>query len=220
MGASRARTASFCLHYIAVCGDLTVMVDDIEDLSSLACLEYVIGSMSIEGAALIDASLPALVRIDGTLELTELPAVETVSMPALTELGDSLYVMFGEELTSIALPSLPEVEGDVVVSYAPGLGELDLSSLEIVGGDLEIRDNAALLSLAGMPMLYGVDGDLALTGNDVLEDITQLHGLQWIGDDLVITDNPALSTSQTEALLDAIGEGSVGGQIVVGNNGD
>jgi hypothetical protein len=56
---------------------------------------------------------------------------------------------------------------------------------------------------------------LTLHNDDALANIEGLYNLTRIGGDLVITDNAALSTESVEALLEAIGEDSVGGTIVL-----
>jgi len=85
---------------------------------------------------------------------------------------------------------------------------------------LRLTDNYNLLDLDGLSALSTVGDSLTLSLQPDLIDVTGLHGLTAILGDLLITDNTSLSEADIEALIEAIGEENISGEITVSDNGE
>lgn len=93
----------------------------------------------------------------------------------------------------------------------------DLSSLDCfcsVDGPVVVRDNAALTSLAGLPLRAHLRGSLTITGNATLVALRGLDDVVQVDGDLVLAGNPALDEAWGLHRL-AIVEGD----LLVGDDG-
>jgi hypothetical protein len=144
-------------------------LDDAEiEVTEYECGDVVSRDVAIRSSA--DVTALAGVRvITGTLRI-QLTSLATVSLPRLEHVGGSLEVLDNPRLTRLALPALREVDGDLVLT-SDGLTTVDCPALQRVSRlDLEL---IALRDLSGFPALTEVDGDLrisnmaALTSGDL-----------------------------------------------------
>jgi hypothetical protein len=86
-----------------------------------------------------------------------------------------------------------------------------------VHGDRRVAVVPPDLALDGLSRVATVDGSLVLSDNLMLSRLP-LQALASVGGDLRITDNPSLPVSETDRLVDQLGPGGVGGQVVIGGN--
>lgn len=78
--------------------------------------------------------------------------------------------------------------------YETGLTDLSaLGCLCAVGGDVQIGDEPALMSLAGLEGLENAPGDVYLRSLDSLLSLEGLAGLRRVGGDLLLSNLPRLS---------------------------
>lgn len=183
--------------HLGIVGDTDVVIND---LSGLASIEEVLGSVSISRTRLTrEDSLPELKYISNGLNFTynwgELP-----SMPALQKIeGREVYFYFNDSLEYITpFSSLDSIQG-VVVYNNPSL--LDLSGFENVryfGGWLDVHTNNSMTSINGFNALREVGegypevyGSIRIQGPE-LRTINGFHQLDSIGHELSIANCPKL----------------------------
>jgi len=115
-------------------------------------------------------------------------------------------------------------------AHAPRRGGQDLSSsraltdlsalsgLTAIGGKLELQGPEALPSLAGLEALRAIGGDLHLSDADALTSLEPLFEVASVAEDVSIRNNPGFSNA--DALVRAIGEENIGGEIDVYGSGE
>ena len=131
--------------------------------------------------------------------------------------GGDLTIYAGESLEGLSC--LCEVEGDLSLEWGTefeSLAGLDL--LSAVGGTLSIVGIDDLTTLDGLGALWEIGADLNLDANNRLSDATALYGLGTIGGDVMITDNLSLGDDAAQALIDAIGEENISGEVTISGN--
>jgi hypothetical protein len=249
-------TALACL--VEIQGDLRVnRNDDLTTLAELRSLAYVSGTVLLEENANLDLAgalpalnetggmyfsslpgtttlgeFPALERVDGNVELLDLPVLSGFS--ALREIDGDLVVMRSAAMELSGLTRL-ELAGSVVVKDNYALTQLGgLSSLTKVEGDVFIS-GSAIESVAGLTALSSVgslslfqtglsdvnglvgirtvDGTLSMVYNPVLANLDGLHGTGSIGGSLEIKGNPKLNPVEIAALVEAIGLENIEGGV-------
>lgn len=135
--------------------------------------------------------------LTGDLTVTATNVPNMYSLTCLCEVGGSLSLLENEQLTT------PD----------------GLDVLSIVGGDLVLRSNPLLEDTEGLHNLRTVGGSVVLEDNATLRDLSGLLTLESVGGDLVIRGNVALSEAAALALVAAVGQENVGGQVIVEGNG-
>ncbi len=216
---------------------------------SLEALEVINGSLRLEdNDTLGDADpLPALHTVGGDLRVEACDGLEDLRyLPSLTSLGGNLELHDNPDLVDLSgLEGLTEIPGAVYVDNHPSLDSLtglhnvtQMNTLGVFEGpdDMEgleslqqvsylyvmdyYGDTCTLTSLAGLESLREVSRDLLLLGCESLTDVSALLGVERVGNDLTIEDNPDLSTADAEALVEAIGEENIGGDVTISGNGE
>jgi|GEM_PF-4494594 len=219
-------------------GTVSLSLDALASLD-LSTLRVVGGDFDLSGeVGAVDLSALELVGGSGALQL---PSVTTLSLPLLEEVFTDLTVELNGA-TSADFSSLRSVGGSAQFVRGSDLGALSLPALDSVGSltfeslavastvsvgsftgpsvNLEIIDCDGIATLDGFADLTEVGGSLTIDGNALLADVSGLAGITSIGVDLVIRDNPLLPTAEAEALAeDDIGEGNIGGGVVITGNG-
>lgn len=156
-----------------------------------------VGSLVLRDLDRLD-SLPTfsgLTAVRGDLQLANLPAVRDVFVPVgLAVLEGSLFV---EDLPLVTR----------ILFVGDDLGR--------IGGDLVVR-RTGVVALDAPAAGADIDGSLVIEENDDLVDVTGLYAIDQVGGDLVVTGNPALPSADAASL---VGEITVGGAVVVENNG-
>ena len=174
-GVLNAEIPVFCEGYCArsVAGDVEVNGSLDTDLSALACLTEVQGSVSVTASH-------ALTDLSGLDRLTEIGGFLSVSQnAALSDLG-------GLEVLSVVRGGLTIAENGALLSL------LGLRRLAVVGDGVVIQQNHALGSLEGLEQVSSVDGALVVADNRSLTSLSGLSGLQSVEADLYLGDNDAL----------------------------
>jgi hypothetical protein len=126
-------------------GDLRIRTGAALDLSALAGLEEVRGSLVVGPTLGLDAidAFGALRSVGGTVRLVANGDVGGAFFPALERAG-AVELDGNLALMQAMFPALREVAGDVVVRGNPVLELVDASALVTVGGALAIERNVAL----------------------------------------------------------------------------
>jgi hypothetical protein len=190
------------LDALATVGDLTIT--DNASLTTLAGL----GSLTTVSGALDVSDDPSLIAVDGLTALASAGDVAFVRDPALTsfdgfaasDLG-SLTIEFDDALTDLTgLDSLTTVTGDVVVRDNAALVSLaGLGGLQ-TAGEVDIQDEPALTDLSGLASLTTVD-----TFHVFDTGITTLAGPP-----LATVDDYALERDSSLRNLDGFGAPAIG----------
>ncbi|MDP2313986.1 MAG: hypothetical protein Q8P41_13850 [Pseudomonadota bacterium] len=150
------------------------------------------------------------------LTLTGLTVTDLAGLENLAA-GDTLDVLDCDALVDLdVLSDVPFTS--VTVRDCDRL--VDLSGLEgmrgyWLGSYVQVKDNAALTTLAGLDGLTEI-ATLTIDGNGVLADLSALDGLVTVTDVASITNNPALPTSDADDLCARL-EGLGYGCTVAGN---
>lgn len=158
------------------------------------------------------------------------------ALPYLQQLTGDVRIFDNEVLQALPLPNLQRVDGTLLIQDNPSLAQLDgISSLLAVGGDLEVFNNDALVSLAGLGVQSvggAVDisnndslvatgllprlkraGSISVTGNALLESVSDMPALELVMGDFYVGANPKLA-----AVRDLPALGYVGGKLFVGGS--
>lgn len=198
-----------------------LQVDNLDALPSLEGLSTLEGATSPTGGYLVSisdcAGLTSLEGLgwmrSGTLMLQEDPAISSLagtglvsldllSVAALSGLVD-LSGLEGVEVSALSATSLPAIQsldGPTFPSTMNALTVVEASQLEDLSGledlstlslDLELRDNTALSSLAGLGALREVGGNLTITGNPALpaSDVDDLVSGVTVAGTTTVSDN-------------------------------
>ena len=92
-----------------------------------------------------------------------------------------------------------------------------LDRLQKITSNLVIKDNASLLNLDGITNLVSVENALEIEGNTALESLVGLNNVLEV-DYLTVKNNPVLPTCQAEELRDLLGEETLLGIVIYGND--
>ncbi len=137
-----------------------------------------LGGLQVSNANLLEVvSAPSLVFATATVQLVNLPRLNTLELDSLTSIGDQLV------LNSLA--DLPTLAG--------------LARLQSIGGAFSVLSTGSLRDFTGLGALEGVSGAMAVSNNPQLRSFAGLAKLREVGGDLTITNNPVLplTTAQT-----------------------
>ncbi|MBA2320284.1 MAG: hypothetical protein H0V89_03925, partial [Deltaproteobacteria bacterium] len=229
-------------------GDSELRFTDNDAMTSFNGVKGVtrVGGLVFDGNGGIDsvAGFVDLTVIDGPLLVIDNDAVESlVGYSALTEIGGTLVITDNLNLASVqAFDLVSRVGGAIVIGFnrdqtlidafavLTEAGGYELTSgtnlvtidpmplLTAITGDLRLDSQALLAAAPVMPALRTVGGDVVVTGTAALTSLDGWLGIESVDGDLTITDNTALSTSEAEALLDAIGVENIGGAVTLSGN--
>lgn len=172
-----------------------VIVADAVDLSVLAGITAITGSLRIEGTALTEVELPDLEQIGQDLVIWENGVLSTLSLPGLRQVGGALSLYDNPQLDSLAgLSSLREVGAELSVNRMEGLLTLSgLEGLQTVGGRVYLFHDTELDTLSGLSGLEIVGGTVQLWELYALTEAV-LPGLHTIGGRLDLFEDDALVT--------------------------
>ena len=151
LGSSEA-AAEFCDSYTAVCGDLQVQ-GDLEDLEDLSCVTVVTGDLYFRSLPAIEATLPGLIWVGGSLIYEDAPDVKSIALPELEVVLDALRLSTSG---AVSVPELEQIGGELVLS---GVEDLDFASLERVDGRVQV-DCPGVVEAGEFPVLIEVGGAL------------------------------------------------------------
>ena len=225
---------SFCNHYTAIDGNVSLVGGTLTDTAALSCLTAVTGDLSALGTSLQSINLPSLSYIGGVLSLRSNLDLTEISIPSLFVV-DSLEVSLNHRLFSVDLGNLIEVPGFVSLFYNPSLIDAGLDQLTTVGAYLTLYHNFQLTDLSGIGPLTSVGGDLYITFSGDLPHVI-LPQLASIGGNLELGHGPHVTEIQFAALTSVGGSllirfedqltflsmpqlGSVGGDFTISDNG-
>ena len=90
--------------------------------------------------------------------------------------------------------------------------------MELEGAGFLLTDNDALTSLDDLAAVRAVTETLSVRYSESLLSIEGLHGVTAVGGDLKVTHNTALGDDAGQALLAAIGEENVAGEVSIKDN--
>ena len=199
-------------------GGLTV--NEAHQLSSISGMSgnTTLGTLTITQAPALRSlsGLESVTGILGDIGISGNPALTDISaLSGLTELSGALDISKNNLLESLeGLHNVTRAAQQITISSNNELAALRLDSLEHAKSRIYINDNSHLQSLEGLEALRTVSYFVELKDNRELIDITSLHTITSIGGDLTITGNARLTAASVQALVEAIGEDNIGGEIV------
>ena len=174
------------------------------------------GVVKLDGmAALASLELPALEQ--GSLIVSDAPALASIALPALTGTPAQLRLLGCGALTDLSLGAITSI-GAVQVADAASLADLGAFDAIQDADSLAIENDDALTAL-GFPALVTVRGALDLRDNSALAEIG-LGALTEIGEDSAITDNPLLPTCDVQGLRDRVRENGSLAAFLIHDNAD
>ncbi len=230
---SQAEIDSFPAYYpncTDLQGDVLINGNDISNLSGLAAVTSVAGTLSIRDN-------PLLANLSGLEQLNSIGGVDIYANSSLTSIsslnnvtfiGGNLWIQGNNALTSLeGLENVTSIGGDLgIVWFNNSLINLSgLEQLDSIGGDLIIKGNNSLTSLSGLENLASLGGDLHIgyldgnaswtctMGNYSLNDISSLSNLTSIAGSLAVICNPSL-----KSLTGLHNITFVGGGLWIGSN--
>jgi hypothetical protein len=240
--------SAFCSEHDRVYGDVQIRGDRVTNLTELACLRRVVGTLTLTGDDLAVVDLPALADVTGDLKVVGGPQLSLVRFDQLTDVGGHLRIGGGGEplsaLLGVDLPALIRVGVDLWLDDTVHVPSLTLPSLTTVGRHLWVRRHREMtalslpqltgsggalrlemnpaLSTLDLPALRYVGGDsvgeLAIQDNGSLSSLRPLHDLTRVGGSFIVRRNASLPTPEAEALRDAIGVAHIDGPVVIEGN--
>ena len=150
----------FCAERSTVNGDLWLDGFTASDLSTLECLESVLGDLHFVGTDVLDATMPNLTSVGGTLRLENEDSYRTADFPSLDSVGADLIIPYKLQTS---FPTLVEVMGAVrthpsqvgslqSLEHAGRIrlsestnGSITLTSLQTLGGPTELEASSVVL---------------------------------------------------------------------------
>jgi hypothetical protein len=172
-------------------GNLSISLDEEFTEFTLPNLVRITGDLSVFGGVtnvgnrnvgLRAILLPALIAVDGSVDITECPAFEELEVPALESIGAELQILHNPSLSRLELPGLTrigELGGNprwtVDVGGNTKLTSVELPALAEVSGTLGFGTNDAYpwnsaLSTLTLPSLKRVtDGGVYVQGSALRE---------------------------------------------------
>lgn len=168
-------------------------------------------------AALQQAAYPLLSSIGSDVEIFDNLQLQTVDCPRTLFVGRALLVQNNAQLQNLNFSALVTVGDDVSLRSNPRMTSLaSFQSLRSVGDDLAIRSMAGIANIDGFQSVGSVGGALQIIDNTQLTTVTGFQSIRTVGRNVEVTGNRALPTSAAQSLAAGM---SVGGQVVIANNG-
>ncbi len=210
------------LAILAGCTDIAgslQITGDITDLTPLASLRRIVGSLYIDGIGMAPELL-SLAGLEGlesvrSVELDNLQITSLEPFAGLTTLPGALKLHHLTQLESLAgLHNLTHVGGPLRITEAYQLGDLKpLAGLTDLPDELMIADLPALTSLEGLHHIVHLGGRLSIDNCSQLADLDGLRGLQRVDDRLFLGQLPITTLHGLEALTEVGGPGGEPVQI-------
>lgn len=183
------------------------MITESPSLRSLNApdLQFVGGQFYLDNLGLTLFAMDSLRTVEGSIILSQTPALERISLARLETVGmgatDSpggMILSDFNRLVDVQLPSLQQVNDDFLILSSPQLTRLELNQLRQVGGTFNITDNQSLQRLR-LGELDDVGGDLMVNNNRALTELV-LHNLTSAGDVRII-NNGRLSICTVQTII-------------------
>ena len=206
---------------------------DISDLSPLAAITQITGSLSVQH----NPDLPNLMglnqlqSIGGSFEmpwnrsltsLGDFSALQTIgggfemsrnrsltslgNFPALQSIGGGFDVGGNDALTSLGdFPALQTIGGGFYASSDALTSLGDFPALQTIGDSFQVRINTFLTSLGDFPALQSIGGGFEVYYNDALTSLGDFPALQSIGDSFEVSSNADLTSLGDFPALQTIG---------------
>jgi hypothetical protein len=184
--------------YETITGDL-IITDQAPPTVEFAFLKTIGGDLSVHDAILVKVlSMPKLISIDGTFELSNNNTLEVAAFPVLETIKDALELDKSAALKTFDLPALTELGGRLTVTNVLKLKTLDLTGITTLSNDLIVRKNTGLVIVL-LPALTDVQGAVWISQLDDLKTL-QLTALENVGGYLKISHLPKLLNLELSAL--------------------
>jgi len=184
---------------------------------SLPKLTEVMADLNINGVGITTLDLPALTKVDGSLQIVfvdslttlELPklqsvlqtlniqgyflpnSLETISFPALTNVGADLTVSSWANLTTVSLPVLTKTSSLKITGLSL-LSSITAPKLQSTLGDVDFSSNQVLTTL-DVSSLQTIGGAFAFGGATSLDNLNAFKSLTSVGGDFNLLEMPALT---------------------------
>ena len=186
-----------------------VVIDDPSDVDAIACVETILGSLTIDDGVVEDLSLPRLVGVTGDVTMTlERPVgvfvdTEIVHLPALASVGGTIDLW------------MPQPAGAGIQTIAANFG---MNALTSVGGDIELQIDGFNCTPYGFAALTNLSGSVSY---DSCSDDSQGHSLMTslttVGTDLHVILGGSTQHSFFEAVTNVGGDATIENGVWVGD---
>lgn len=190
--------------------DGSLILEDVESLSSLESVTEIIGDLIIRDSLALDslAGLDSVTTIDGDLEL-ENTSASLDGISSLTSVGGDILLFANDQLVDLSPLQLLSFTGDFTVEENQTLTSMANPLLPPVIGSLRIVNNPDLRDLNGLEELEQIF-NLEITGNTSLNDVSALCNLDpglsstggIMGDVARVTMNPSLPNHEARCIVD------------------
>lgn len=153
-------------------------------VTSLATVNFALltstsGSFFINNSALTSISLPALVSLGESLDLTSNTSLATFSAPLLVSIGGATNLVTLDSLTTLTLTSLQTCDDAVTITDLGAIATLSFPALVSINGNFDLGGGSSL-TLFTMPLLATVVGNYAVHDLDNLAALS-LPALTSVG---------------------------------------
>lgn len=199
-------------------GSVTIMDDDITNLTGLNVLTSIGGYLNIKNTDSLQSlsGLDNITSIGGDITfLSNRALFNLTGLEGLTSISGSLLILNNLGFVNlIGLNNVTSINGSLSISFNPSLTNLiGLNNLTFIGEGLNIGSYNGLTSLSGLEGLKSIGGELGINSNNALTNLGGLEGIKSIGGDLWIQSNENLTSLSALEALD-----SINGNIWITNN--
>jgi len=171
--------------------DITLLSQaDVDALAMSGCTS-VVGDLSIQGANINNLTgLANLTSIGGSLVISNNSILTNLDgLSNITSVGASINIGVNGVLTNLnGLSGITSVPEYLVIQTNPSLTSLaGLSNVTSVGIKIDIDNNDALTNLDGLSNITSIGSDLDITDNNALTNLDGLSGLSSIGNNVLFS---------------------------------
>lgn len=171
------------------------LLEGVTDLSPLYALEEITGSLRIEDTTTLDslAGLENLTTIGVDFGVTGSSFADFNELESLVAV-EGLSIVGTRNLTDLsAFANVPGLSRNLVVTDTTLTSLAGLDGLTEVRGYLNLQDNPALASLAGLENVAYVGNTFFIVRCPLLEDLHDLTTLTTLNDTLALSELPAFT---------------------------
>lgn len=160
------------------------------------------GRASLRGLPVRQVPTPALETVDGELQLTDLPALQSLDGLASLTSADELEIVDAPALTDLSGAAKLTALGELRLQ-GTGVAAIELSSLESVD-HIDVSGNPDLAHLDGLAGITGTVDTVLLRWNLVLTDMEGLNGITRVVERVEIVGNLALGDAAPRWWLNSL----------------
>ncbi len=156
------------------------------------------GDVTIKSSVINTDSLSILTEIQGTLDITTTPLLESLEgLIGLQKIGGDLYIhrnAIEPPLNDLnGFNNLTEIEGSLFITSTRSIISLEgFENLTTIGGSFTLSNNE-ILTLSGLNSLTTIGDSLIIKGQNIIENLDNLSTLESVGGSVRIRSNGSLT---------------------------